>query len=106
MSLMYFATFDVPEEIDSDGRPPFDSRDYINFLAEWNIIQRLSSTYFTQSNGRAEVGVSTAKRVLLRNVDLLTGKLDNDKAVRAVMKHRNKHLANRQESFLQHSSGE
>ena len=103
---MYFAMFDVPEEIDSDRRPPFDSRDYINFLAEWNIIQRLSSTYFTQSNGRAEVGVSTAKRVLLRDVDLLTGKLDNDKAVRAVMNHRNKHLPNRQESCPQHSSGE
>ena len=87
--LMYFATFGVPQEIASDGGPPFDSRDYDQFLKRWRIQRRLSSAYYPQSNGRAEAGVKTAKRILLGNVDSTTGKLDNDKAVRALMTHRN-----------------
>ena len=35
--LMYFAIFDLPEEIGTDGGPPFNSGDYINLLKKWNI---------------------------------------------------------------------
>ena len=87
--LMYFATFGVPEQIASDGGPPFDSRDYTQFLKRWKIRRRLSSAYYPQSNGRAEVGVRTAKRILLGNIDSSTGKLDNDRAVTALLTHRN-----------------
>ena len=87
--LMYFATFGVPQKIASDGGPPFDSMDYLHFLKKWKIRRRLSSAYYPQSNGRAEVGVRTAKRILLGNVDPTTGKLDNDKAVTALLTHRN-----------------
>ena len=87
--LMYFALFGVPEEIAADGGPPFDSHDYTNFLKRWKIRRRLSSAYYPQSNGRAEAGVKTAKRILLGNIDPRTGKLDNENAVRALMTHRN-----------------
>ncbi len=87
--LMYFATFGVPETIASDGGPPYDSGDYIAFLKQWNIKRRLSSAYYAQSNGRAEAGVKTAKRILLGNVDPRTGRLDNEKAVKALLTHRN-----------------
>jgi len=87
--LMYFALFGVPEEIAADGGPPFDSHDYTTFLKRWRIRRRLSSAYYPQSNGRAEAGVKTAKRILLGNVDPRTGKLDNEAAVRALMAHRN-----------------
>ena len=87
--LMYFALFGVPEEIAADGGPPFDSHDYKAFLKQWRIRQRLSSAYYAQSNGRAEAGVKTAKRILLGNIDPRTGKLDNENAVRALMTHRN-----------------
>jgi len=86
--LMYFALFGVPEEIAADGGPPFDSHDYTTFLKRWRIRRRLSSAYYPQSNGRAEAGVKTAKRILLGNVDPRTGKLDNEAAVRALMAHR------------------
>ena len=87
--LMYFGMFGVPEEIAADGGPPFDSHDYKAFLKQWRIHQRLSSAYYAQSNGRAEAGVKTAKRILLGNVDPRTGKLDNENAVRALLAHRN-----------------
>ena len=87
--LMYFALFGVIEEISSDGGPPFDAHDYIAFLQKWNIKRRLSSAYYPQSNGRAEAGVKTAKRILLGNVNPATGKLDNDEAVKALLTHRN-----------------
>ncbi|XP_066928234.1 uncharacterized protein [Clytia hemisphaerica] len=86
---MYFALFGVPEEIAADGGPPFDSHDYKAFLKQWRIRQRLSSAYYAQSNGRAEAGVKTAKRILLGNIDPRTGKLDNESAVKALMTHRN-----------------
>jgi hypothetical protein len=87
--LNYFATFGVPQTIASDGGPPFTSIEYLNFLRRWKIQQRLSSAYYPQSNGRAEVGVKTAKRILLGNINPTTGKLDNDRAVIALMTHRN-----------------
>ena len=87
--LMYFSIFGVPQELASDGGPPFDSFEYRDFLTTWNIHRRLSSAYYPQSNGRAEVGVKTAKRILLGNVDPKTGRLDNEKAVKALLTHRN-----------------
>eukprot|EP00794_Sanderia_malayensis_P017188 gene17188-18918_t len=87
--LMYFAIFGVPLELASDGGPPFDSFKYRNFLTTWNIHRRLSSAYYLQSNGRAEVGVKRAKRILLGNVDPKTGRLNNEKAVKALLTHRN-----------------
>ena len=84
---MYFAIFGVPEQIASDGGPPFDSRDYTQF--RWKIRRRLSSSYYPQRNGRAEVSVRTSKGILLGNVDSSTGKLDNDRAVTALLTHRN-----------------
>ena len=87
--MMYFAIFGVPEEIATDGGPPFESREYNQLLRQWNIRKRLSSAYYPKSNGRAEAGVKTAKRILLGNIDPRTGKLDNDKAVKALLAHRN-----------------
>ena len=86
---MYFATFGVPEDLSSDGGPPFDARDYIAFLRRCNIKRRLSSAYYLESNGRAEAGVETTKRILLGNVNPVTGKLDKDITVKPLLTHRN-----------------
>ncbi len=51
--------------------------------------RRLSSAYYPQSNGRAEAAVKSAKRILLGNINPLTGALDTDAAARAIMAHRN-----------------
>ena len=87
--LNWFATYGVPEEMASDGGPPFNAIDYDQFLKDWDIRKRQSSAYYPQSNGRAEVAVKSIKRTLLGNINPLTGQLDTYAATRAIMTHRN-----------------
>ena len=87
--LTWFATHGVPDEISSDGGPPFSSSDYSELLKSWKISPRLSSAYYPQSNGRAEVAVKTIKRILRGNVDSLTGDVNTRRATCALMLHRN-----------------
>ena len=84
----YFSTFGVPEELASDGGPEFVAEGTRDFLTRWNIRHRLSSAYFPQSNGRAEVAVKAAKRLLRANVGP-TGSLNNDLFLRAMLQLRN-----------------
>ena len=63
-----FATFGVPEEISSDGGPEFTARESKDFYRRWGIRHRLSSVYFPQSNGCAELAVKSTKRLLEDNV--------------------------------------
>ncbi|XP_077352448.1 uncharacterized protein LOC144001771 [Festucalex cinctus] len=84
----FFATFGVPEELSSDGGPEFMSSLTENFFRLWCIRHRVSSVGFPQSNGRAEVAVKTAKRLLVSNTGP-TGTLDNDRFLRAMLQLRN-----------------
>ena len=52
-------------------------------LLQWN-----RSLAYPQSNGRAELAVKTAKRIVNGNTDA-QGSLDNDKAARAILQYRN-----------------
>ena len=74
--LRWFVTYGVPAELE-------------NFLKQWDVRRRLSSAYYPQSNGRAEAAVKSAKRILLGNINRVTGALDTDAAARALMTHRN-----------------
>ena len=87
--LKWFTTYGVPEEIATDGGPPFNSHAYVLFRKAWDIRKRLSSAYYPQSNGRAEAAVKSAKRILLGNINSATGMLDTDAAAKAIMTHRN-----------------
>ena len=84
----FFATFGVPEELSSDGGPEFTAGQTEAFLRLWGVRLRLSSAYFPQSNGRAEVAVKTAKRLLMSNTSP-TGGLDHDGFLRAILQLRN-----------------
>ena len=84
----YFMTFGVPEELSSDGGPPYNSHDFDTFLREWGIRHRSSSSYFPQSNGRAESAVKVMKRMLTTNISP-SGSLDTDAAAKALLLHRN-----------------
>ena len=88
-TLLSWFDFGVPEEISSDGGPPFNSMEYESFLQRWDIRRRQSSAYYPQSNGRAEVAVKTARRILLGNINPVTGKLDTEEAARAFLAYRN-----------------
>ena len=83
-----FASFGVPEEINSDGDPEFTSGCTENFLERWGVRHRISLAYFPQSNGRAEVAVKKGKRLLLSSTEP-TGSLDNDEFIRAMRQLRN-----------------
>ena len=63
--------------------------EYGSFLGRWEIKRRQSSAHYPQSNGRAEVAVKTARRILLGNINPVTGKLDTEKAARAFLAYRN-----------------
>ena len=84
----YFSRFGVPEEMSSDGGPEFTSGSTQDFLHRWGVRHRLSSTYNPQSNGRAEVAVKSAKRLLRSNTGP-SGTLDTDRFLRAMMQLRN-----------------
>ena len=83
-----FATFGVPEEISTDGGSPFKGHEYKRFLERWNIQPRNSSAYYPQSNGRAELAVKVAKRILLGNCEV-NGDIDNEAIARALLQYRN-----------------
>ena len=84
----FFRTFGVPEELSSDGGPEFMAGLTQDFLRLWQVRHRVSSVGFPQSNGRAEVAVKTAKRLLMSNVGP-TGSLDQDRFLRAMLQLRN-----------------
>ena len=87
--LRYFSTYGVPKEISDDGGPPFNGEEYKCFLRKWDVNHRLSSVAYPQSNGRAEAAVKSAKRILLGNINPVTGALDTESAAKAIMAHRN-----------------
>jgi hypothetical protein len=78
----------VPKEVSSDGGPEFTSKQTKAFFKRWGIHHRLSSAYHPSSNGRAEVAVKTAKRLLTDNISS-KGSLDNDAVVRAFLTYHN-----------------
>ena len=83
-----FVAYRVSEELSSDGGPQFMSKSFQDFLKLWGVKHRLSSVAFPQSNGRAEVAVKTAKRII-HNSTSPDGSLDNDKAARGILQYRN-----------------
>ena len=58
------------------------------FFTTWGVKHRVSSAYFPQSNGRAEVAVKAAKRLLMANVSP-SGDLNDDSFLRALLQLRN-----------------
>ena len=80
--------YGIPEEISSDGGPQFESSDFKTFLTLTAAHHRLSSVAYPQSNGRAELAVKAAKRMLTdcTNPD---GSIDNVRFARAILQYRN-----------------
>ena len=72
-----FSTFGIPEELSSDGGPEFTANLSQKFLRDWGVSHRKSSVAFPHSNCRAEIGVKSAKRLIMSNTDT-NGNLDTD----------------------------
>ena len=84
----FFRQWGVPQVIESDGGPPFNGNEFKMFLRKWGIQHRLSSAYYPQSNGRAEVAVKTAKRLLQDNTSR-SGHLNTGQVTRALLQYHN-----------------
>ena len=65
----------------SDGRPEFVAQSKQFFFLRWCIRHRTSSNYLSSSNGRLEVEVKTAKRLLMNNIS----SNDTDNMVRTLL---------------------
>ena len=83
-----FASLGVPEEVSVDDGPQFKAGVFKKFAKDWDIDIRCSSAYFAQSNGRAEAGVKTMKRILRENVSP-SGSLNTDKVLKAILCYKN-----------------
>jgi len=83
-----FTAYGAPEEVSTDGGLQFTSSEFQGFLKDWGIKFRLSSAEYPQSNGRAEASVKSAKKII-RDSTNTDGSLNNDKAARATLQHRN-----------------
>ena len=80
----YFSRFGIPEELSSDGGPEFAAAMTKEFLSSWGVQHRISSAYNPQSNGRAEVAVKSAKRLLRSNMSP-SGTLNSDAFLQAML---------------------
>ena len=83
-----FTTFGAPEKLYTDGGLPFQASEVECFLSSWKIEHVTSSALYPQSNGRAELAVKSAKRILQDNT-AVDGSLNSDKAARALLQYRN-----------------
>jgi len=83
-----FGIYGAPEELATDGGQPFASHNIQRFLRDWGVRWRQSSSYYPQSNGRAELAVKTAKRILQENTSA-NGDIHTDRVARALLQYRN-----------------
>ena len=84
----WFTQWGVPKTLETDGGPPFSGRQFGAFMEQWGVQHRQSSAYYAQSNGRAELAVKAAKR-LLRDNTSSSGELNTDGVTRALLQYRN-----------------
>ena len=81
-----FTYYGAPVEFSSDGGPQFTAQVFQQFLQDWGIAHRLSLAGYPQSNGRAELGVKTSKRIIFDNTNQ-DGSLNNDNAARTILQY-------------------
>ena len=84
----YFSRWGVAVNITTDGASVFTSAAMKAFLNRWGVHHRVSSAYYQGANKPAEVGVKSAKRLVMENLGP-GGSLDTDKFARALLVHRN-----------------
>ena len=80
----WFTQWGVPKTLETDGGPPFSGRQFGAFMQQWGVQHRQSSAYYAQGNGRAELAVKAAKRLLWDNTSS-SGKLNTDGVIRALL---------------------
>ena len=82
-----FVTYGIADELSSDGGPEFTAEETQQLLSNWGVHHRLSSVALAHSNGRAELGVKTCKRMLMGNTGP-DGEINLDKFQRGMLQYR------------------
>ena len=88
MMRQFFACWNIPEHLTTDGGPQMMSADVQAWLRKLDVHHQTSSSYFPHANTRAEVAVKSTKRMLLDNLTR-NGGLDTDRFLRAILQYRN-----------------
>ena len=83
-----FITFGVPDELSTDGGPQFTANSFKMFSETWGVQHQKSSVEYPQSNGRAEIAVKSAKRIIYNNTGT-NDSLDNNNAAQAILQYHN-----------------
>ena len=100
----YFERWGAPEEISVDGGTNLTSEEMSAFFKRWGVKMRISSAYYPNSNGRAEVEVKSAKRLLRMNTGA-GGSLDTDMIATALLQYLNTPLRDINKSHAQLAMG-
>ncbi|GFQ80959.1 retrovirus-related Pol polyprotein from transposon 17.6 [Trichonephila clavata] len=61
-----YATHGIPEDLVSDGGPPFNSNLMTNFFRKWGIKHHVTPPHFPRANGQIERAVQTVKNSLTK----------------------------------------
>ena len=64
----HFARYGIPDQVISDNGPQFSSKEFADFARAWDFEHLTSSPGHSKSNGKAESGVKTAKRILRKSI--------------------------------------
>ncbi|KAK3107377.1 hypothetical protein FSP39_013142 [Pinctada imbricata] len=64
MMKSQFARHGIPDKVKSDNGPPFNSREFAEFSKSYEFEHITSSPRYAQSNGKAEISVKIAKRLI------------------------------------------
>jgi hypothetical protein len=83
-----FSSYGAPECLFTDGGLPFQAQEFELFLKRWKVKHITSSAFYPQGNGRAELAVKSAKRLLHENLNS-DGSLNSHGACRALLQYRN-----------------
>ena len=64
----HFACYGIPNQVISDNGPQFSSKEFADLARIWDFEHLTSSPGHSKSNGKAESGVKTAKRILRKSI--------------------------------------
>ncbi|XP_032784417.2 uncharacterized protein K02A2.6 [Daphnia magna] len=82
-----FINVGVPVKYWSDGGPQFPAAEFKQFLKEWGVSLGVSSPHFPQSNGVAEAGVKSMKKLIAGS--FTSGSFDVNKFGQSLLLFRN-----------------
>ena len=64
----HFAHCGIPDQVINDNSPQFSSKEFADFARTRDFEHLTSSPGHSKSNGKAEMGVKTAKRILRKSI--------------------------------------